>query len=68
MTEGEPQTRASILALANVTFGDETLAKKWLKRPKQRFGGKTASGILATTDGTKRVEEVLLQAFFGNVG
>ncbi len=60
--------RADIVTLAMEVLGDESRANEWLSSPKQRFGGKTPIQLLDSADGRKAIKEVLLQAYFGNVG
>lgn len=62
------QTRTRIIALANAVLGNERLAEQWLSTPKERFAGQTPLEMLRSSQGAQRVEELLLEAFFGNVG
>jgi uncharacterized protein (DUF2384 family) len=66
--EGIAQARAQITALATIVLGDATRAEKWLSSPKGRFASKSPLQMLDASDGAKRIEELLLQAYFGNVG
>jgi len=50
-----------ILALANRVFGDLAQASDWLDRPCVQLGGRTPRDMLGSTDGARRVEELLLQ-------
>jgi putative toxin-antitoxin system antitoxin component (TIGR02293 family) len=52
---------ARIVALADLVFGDEITAGRWLRKPKQRFGGHTPMQMLATEAGARLVEEFLYQ-------
>ncbi|MGV6953156.1 antitoxin Xre/MbcA/ParS toxin-binding domain-containing protein [Pseudomonas chlororaphis] len=56
---------AHIIAMAEVLFGDAEKAKHWLSKPKSRFSGKSPNAMLSTTQGTHRVEELLIQAAEG---
>lgn len=62
------QTKARIFTLAKAVLGDERLAELWLSTPKEHFEGHTPLEMLRSNQGAQRVEELLLQAFFGNVG
>ena len=50
-----------ILALAERIFGDPAKASEWLDRPCVQLGGNTPRVMLASEDGVRRVEELLLQ-------
>ncbi len=52
---------AHIIAMAEVLFGNIEKAKHWLSEPKSRFSGKSPNAMLSTTQGTHRVEEMLIQ-------
>ncbi len=52
---------AFIVELANRVFGDPAKAQDWLHRPSLQLGGRTPVEMLATEDGTRRVEELLTQ-------
>jgi putative toxin-antitoxin system antitoxin component (TIGR02293 family) len=52
---------AHIAALAHALFGDEAKARRWLTKPKDRFAGKTPVSMLSTIQGTRQVEEALVQ-------
>lgn len=56
---------AHINAMAEVLFGDAGKAKHWLSTPKARFSGSSPYAMLSTTQGTHRVEEMLIQATEG---
>jgi putative toxin-antitoxin system antitoxin component (TIGR02293 family) len=56
---------AHINAMAEVFFGDAGKAKHWLSTPKARFSGSSPYAMLSTTQGTHRVEEMLIQAAEG---
>lgn len=66
MSESEVQKQERIIALATEVLGDPKLAQKWLSTPKDVFGGKTPLEILDASDDAQ-VEDVLLQAYFGNI-
>ena len=50
-----------ILALSERFFGDAAKASEWLDRPCVQLGGNTPRDMLASEDGVRRVEELLLQ-------
>lgn len=50
-----------ITAMAQVIFGDETKATRWLSKPKRRFVGRKPCELLSTTPGTREVERMLIQ-------
>jgi putative toxin-antitoxin system antitoxin component (TIGR02293 family) len=52
---------AHITAMAQTVFGDKDKAKRWLSKPKERFTGQAPMTLLATLQGTRQVEEMLLQ-------
>jgi len=52
---------AHITAMADVIFGDAEKAKQWLSKPISRFSGKSPTGVLTTTHGTHRVEQMLIE-------
>lgn len=54
---------AHITAMAQVIFGDETKAMRWLSKPKERLGGRKPYELLSTTPGTNEVERMLIQVF-----
>ncbi|MBR7200319.1 antitoxin Xre/MbcA/ParS toxin-binding domain-containing protein [Pseudomonas sp. 14A] len=56
---------AHINAMAEVVFGDAGKSKHWLSTPKARFSGSSPYAMLSTTQGTHRVEEMLIQATEG---
>ncbi|NMZ40127.1 MbcA/ParS/Xre antitoxin family protein [Pseudomonas proteolytica] len=51
--------------MAEVFFGDAGKAKHWLSKPNARFSGSSPYAMLSTTQGTHRVEEMLVQAIEG---
>lgn len=53
--------RSFILALAKRIFGDPAKASDWLDRPCMQLGGHTPRDMLASDDGARRVEELLVQ-------
>jgi putative toxin-antitoxin system antitoxin component (TIGR02293 family) len=57
-----------IAALAEEVFGDRTRAWAWLRRAKQRFGGRTPIEMIATETGARLVEEMLWQIDDGMAG
>lgn len=58
---------AHIAALAEALFGDSAKARRWLTKPKERFAGKTPVAMLSTIQGTRQVEEALVQLAEGFV-
>jgi len=50
-----------ITAMANALFGNDEKAKRWLSKPKERFSGKSPVAMLSTIQGTRQVEEMLIQ-------
>lgn len=52
---------ARITALAERTFGDPAAAFRWLRKPKQRFEGRTPLALLATDASARLVEEMIYQ-------
>ena len=52
---------AHITAMADSIFGDKDKAKRWLTKPKQGFGGLSPMAMLSTIQGTRQVEEMLIQ-------
>ncbi|TKJ72407.1 antitoxin [Pseudomonas sp. CFBP13508] len=58
---------AHTTAMAAVVFGDDEKAENWLTKPKSRFSGKNPIAMLSTTQGTRRVDELLIQLVEGLV-
>jgi putative toxin-antitoxin system antitoxin component (TIGR02293 family) len=56
---------ARITALAEEVFGSDEKAGRWLRKPKQRFDGRTPLELLRTEAGARLVEEMLLQLDYG---
>ncbi len=52
---------AHITAMAQIIFGSKEKAKRWLSKPKNRFSGAEPLTMLSTAQGTRQVEEMLLQ-------
>ncbi|MNF30572.1 hypothetical protein D3C76_1030100 [compost metagenome] len=52
---------AHITAMADAVFGNEEKAKRWLSKPKDRFLGSSPMAMLSTVQGTRQVEEMLIQ-------
>lgn len=52
---------AHITAMADAVFGNEEKAKRWLSKPKERFLGSSPMAMLSTVQGTRQVEEMLIQ-------
>lgn len=53
--------RAKILGLARNIFGDEAKMERWLHKPLKRFGGKSPSQMMSTSDNLKKVEQLLIE-------
>jgi putative toxin-antitoxin system antitoxin component (TIGR02293 family) len=58
---------ARISSLAEQVFGDDAKAGRWLRKPKQRFAGRTPMEVSRTEAGARLVEEMLLQLDYGIV-
>jgi len=56
---------ARIASLAEEVFGDDEKASRWLRKPKQRFEGRSPLELLRTEAGARLVEEMLLQLDYG---
>ena len=52
---------AHITSMAETIFGNREKAKRWLSKPKERFNGESPMAMLPTLQGTRQVEEMLLQ-------
>jgi len=52
-----------ITAMAQVIFGDDARATRWLSKPKERFDGRKPYNLLSTTIGTEEVERMLIQVY-----
>lgn len=50
-----------IIAMAETLFGNDDKAKRWLSKPKDRFSGRSPMAMLSTIEGTRQVEEMLIQ-------
>jgi putative toxin-antitoxin system antitoxin component (TIGR02293 family) len=59
---------AHVTAMAEVLFGDEQKAWRWLCKPKQRFAGQSPLALLSTSPGMQLVEELLIQIDVGVAG
>jgi uncharacterized protein (DUF2384 family) len=53
------------MAMAQTLFGDDEKAKHWLSKSKDRFSGKSPIAMLSTTQGTRLIEELLIQTAEG---
>jgi putative toxin-antitoxin system antitoxin component (TIGR02293 family) len=58
---------AHIIAMAQTLFVDDEKAKRWLSKSKHRFSGKSPIAMLSTTQGTRLIEEMLIQTAEGFV-
>ncbi|MNN59486.1 hypothetical protein D3C81_1746040 [compost metagenome] len=47
--------------MADAVFGNDEKAKRWLSKPKDRFSGRSPMAMLSTVQGTRQVEETLIQ-------
>ena len=56
---------ARITAMAEQVFGEPERAWRWLRKPKQRFNGKTPIDMLATEAGARLVDEMIGQIDHG---
>ncbi|MFU2325079.1 antitoxin Xre/MbcA/ParS toxin-binding domain-containing protein [Pseudomonas sp. NFX98] len=56
---------AHVTAMAEALFGDIEKARRWLSKPKQRFAWQPPIALLSTTQGTRMVEELLIQVAEG---
>ena len=56
---------ARITAKAEQVFGRPERAWRWLRKPKERFNGKTPIEMLATEAGARLVEEMVVQIDYG---
>lgn len=56
---------ARITALAEEVFGQDEKAGRWLRKPKERFDGRSPIEVLRTEAGARLVEEMLLQLDYG---
>lgn len=52
---------AHITAMAETLFGNETKARRWLGKRKNSFLGSSPIAMLSTSQGTRAVEELMLQ-------
>jgi putative toxin-antitoxin system antitoxin component (TIGR02293 family) len=55
----------SVMAHALDTFGDEEKAKSWLTTPNPVLNNQEPVQLARTTDGARRVEEVLTRIDYG---
>ncbi|MBI3766860.1 MAG: DUF2384 domain-containing protein [Deltaproteobacteria bacterium] len=58
---------ARITALAERAFGDRDRALHWLRKPKRFLEGSTPIDVVTSSEGTRLVEEKLLQLEHGMV-
>ncbi len=56
---------ARIASLAEEVFGEDERAGRWLRKPKERFEGRTPLAMAQTDAGARLVEEMLLQLKHG---
>jgi putative toxin-antitoxin system antitoxin component (TIGR02293 family) len=54
-----------VIAMAEALFGNEEKAKRWLCKVKTELSGQSPMAMLSTSLGTRRVEEMLIQAAEG---
>lgn len=55
------QEALRIWSLAERTFGCADKARRWLNKPKIRFGGRSPADMLVSEDGIRQVEVMLIQ-------
>jgi putative toxin-antitoxin system antitoxin component (TIGR02293 family) len=69
-SKGQPLSReesdkairlARVLAQAAIVFGDREKGLRWMRRPAERFEGRSPMQMLATEAGGRLVEEALIQ-------
>ncbi|MBV7547307.1 MbcA/ParS/Xre antitoxin family protein [Pseudomonas sp. PDM26] len=53
--------------MAEAVFGDGKKAQRWLSKPKQRVAMEQPFALLSTSEGTRLVEEMLIQVAEGLV-
>lgn len=53
--------RTDVVALASRILGSQAKAAEWLNLPRVQLGGRTPMSALATPEGARRVEELLMQ-------
>jgi putative toxin-antitoxin system antitoxin component (TIGR02293 family) len=58
---------ARLTALTEEVFGDDAKASRWLRKPKNRFSGRSPLEMLRTEAGARLVEEMLQQIDYGFV-
>ncbi|HEC1609940.1 MbcA/ParS/Xre antitoxin family protein [Pseudomonas aeruginosa] len=63
----ELERTARVWALAELLFADTNRAARWLAKPQRQLGGKSPLQQLATLNGARQVEHLLLQGFEGFV-
>jgi uncharacterized protein (DUF2384 family) len=51
--------------MAEAVFGDNQKAQRWLSKPKQRFAMAPPFVLLSTDQGTRLVEQLLIQVAEG---
>lgn len=52
---------ARLTTMAERAFHDSEKARRWLRKPKRRFEGRTPIEMLATESGARLVAEMILQ-------
>ncbi|MCU0074535.1 DUF2384 domain-containing protein [Pseudomonas koreensis] len=52
---------AHVTASTIAIFGNENKARRWLSKPKERFSGRVPFAMLSTFQGTRLVEEMLME-------
>lgn len=51
--------------MAEMLFGNEAKAKRWLLKPKESLSGSSPITMLSTLPGTRAVEDLLIQVAEG---
>ena len=54
-----------VTQLANVVFGDNTVATSWLRNPNLATDNQSPVSLLGTSDGFERVKNLLLRIQYG---
>ncbi|MNG40502.1 hypothetical protein D3C84_1291050 [compost metagenome] len=56
-----------IIAMSEAIFEDDEKSRRWLLKSKSHFAGKSPMAMLSTSQGTRQVEEMLIQLAEGLV-
>jgi putative toxin-antitoxin system antitoxin component (TIGR02293 family) len=52
---------AHVTAMAEAVFGNKVKAQRWLCKPKKRFGSTAPIALISTYQGTRLVEELIIE-------